>query len=199
MPEPGDIYRLAVKFLMPDEVEAINAIDVYTVSGAATEAQLLLAVASFIEEVYDNVDTIINSNVDIVECRVNKMVWETSRWVVHHLVGVVYPTFAATAGGDMLPHAVAGLIEFPTGFPRRVGKKYIPGLSEACTVGSDVQTGTLTAFSNFALDLLNGFTAGTAAFIYEILADTGYPLAPSTAYIPPLISSQRRRKPGVGS
>lgn len=198
MASPGDIYRLAVEFGMPGTQLAYNIFDVYQLSGSCTDAELLTAAASFMTDCYAELVGIVHSNVDLNECRVNKMVWSGTAWIVDRLVGTIFPTFVPIDANDMLPHACAPVVLFPTGFPRRVGKKYIAGTCEDGQDESTLTAGVLSALSDFALEIFDGFTAGTASFIYGILPDTGSFLSPTTAQFPAIMSSQRRRKPGVG-
>jgi len=194
----GSVYRVPVKWSLPDLVTAYNVLGLVCTAGSATDAQLLSAIDAWLTTAYAYLQTSLNSAADIEEAQVNDMGWTGTEWVVSSVVGVVYPTFTASNGAQMLPHAVSGLVTFPTAVPRRKGKVFVPAICEDDMNKSDVDPTLQTALANFAAGLMTVLLPGSATVWYCILGDDGLTRLPTAAVVGSLASSQRRRKPGVG-
>ena len=198
MPTQGDIFEATVNFLYDNDQKAVNVYDLVIGAGTCTDGELLTGCASFMTAAYANLLSRMRSTIDLQDCVVNELIWSVNEWIVTRNVGICFPTFTATDTLDMLPHSCAALVEFPTNVPRVVGKKYIPGFTEGTQDESDIAPAVITQLSDYALDIISGFAAGTASVLYTILRKTGTFVVPDTAYISPIFSTQRRRKPGVG-
>lgn len=198
MPSVGEVFQLAVRFFLPGDETAMNIYDIQMTSGSGTDAQLLTAASTWVSGMYAELASHIRSTVSLVDCHVVELEWALAEWSVKRIVGDVYPSFTPTSAANMLPHASAAVVEFPTTKPRVVGKKYIPGLNENIQDESDLSAGLLTDLSDYALVVLGGLGVGTGGAHYGVRRKTGDFEIPDTAFIPYIISSQKRRKPGVG-
>lgn len=106
-----------------------------------------------------------------------------------------------TNTNDSLPYQIAALVTFPTGVKRSLGKKYFAGFTEAGTDGAGIITSGLGgALANMAAAIMTGITAGTTTFtIGNYQLDLGVFVPYISALVETLLSTQRRRKPGVGA
>lgn len=112
-----------------------------------------------------------------------------------------WPTPLSGEGvSDSLPYQNAALVTFPTEAKRSLGKKFVAGLHEGISDGAGALTSAMTAaLVSFAADILAGHTSGDIDFEvgnYRSLVSQFIPYV--SAIVETLISSQRRRKPGVG-
>jgi hypothetical protein len=194
----GDVFRVAVKWSLPDLVTAYNILGLTCTAGSATDAQFLTAIDSWLVTAYAYLQTSITSQADIDEARVQRMGWVAPDWVVTEVLGTLYPTFTATNGAQMLPHAVAALVTMDTAVPKRKGKIFVPGICEDDMSNSDLDASLLTALGSFASAVTTVLLPGTATVWYTILGNDGGQRIPTNAAARPLASTQRRRKPGVG-
>lgn len=193
-----DVFRVAVEFSMPAVQKAYNVIGLKCTAGSATDAQLMSAIDSWLVTAYAFLQGNISTDVDIVEYVVTRMVWSAGKWLVQEVMGSATPVFTATDGADMLPHATAGVVTFPTFVPRRKGKVFVPGLTEANQEASELVSGTLTALGNFANALTTVLLPGTANVYYAVIGDDGVARTAVSYVVNSIAGSQRRRKPGVG-
>lgn len=196
--DAGDLFRIAQHITMPEQVDAYNVLGVRCESGTCTEAEFLTAAATWVTGLYANLQGVIHNQVDLAEGTLNQVVWSVDAWVVDRLIGTILPSFTPTDANDMLPHAVAGVISFPTDIPRKFGRVFIPGLSEVQQADSLLVSGAATALANFATALRTAFTAGSASFLYRVLGQGGLFDDTTGFSVNGLVGSQRKRKPGVG-
>lgn len=196
--EAGDIFRLAQHITMPEQVDAFNVLGIRCESGTCTEAEMLTAAATWVTGLYANLQAVMSDQVDLAEGTLNEVIWSVDQWVVNRLIGTILPAFTATGVSDMLPHAVAGVVSFPTDIPRKFGRVFIPGLTENEQGDSLLSAGAATALGLFAADLRTAFTAGTASFLYRVLGKAGLFDDTTGFSVNGILGSQRKRKPGVG-
>ncbi len=194
----GDIFRVALEWSLPDLVTAYNVLGLVNSTGTCTDAELLTAVDAWLVTALAFVQTTISDDVDVVEARVSRMLWSLGEWVVTEVLGTVFPVFTATDATDMLPHAVAGVITFPTIAPTRKGKVFLPGLTDNDAIASTLSAGALTALGNFATNISAPLLPGTAVLWYNILCNDGITRGALSYRVNALSGTQRRRKPGVG-
>ena len=194
----GDVFRVAVKWSLPDLVTAYNILGLTCTAGSSTDAQFLTAIDSWLVTAFAFLQTSLSAQVDIDEARVQRMNWTGTAWEVAEVIGTLYPVFTATNGTDMLPHALSALVTLDTIVPKRKGKIFVPGICEDDMDNSDVDATLLAALASFASAITTVLLPGTATVWYTILGDDGGQRIPTNAAARPLASTQRRRKPGVG-
>ena len=196
--EAGTIIRCAMEWSMPEEVEAYNVWAMQCSTGEATDAQLLTALASWVQNGWATVQGIIKSTVDIQEVTVNKIIWSGTEWIVDRYIGLIFPTFAATNVNDLLPHATAAVLQFPTAVPKKRGRMFVPGLTEDQQAGSLLTGGAITALTNLATAVRSTLVAGTAQIFYTVVGKGGQSDYSTSSITNGTLGSQRKRKPGVG-
>lgn len=108
-------------------------------------------------------------------------------------------------GGDAMPQTTALQLDFFTNVPRRQGRKYIPGMTEAAQADGTIVAGLVTAATLCALDFVDSvisdgitlvpgvFNTDVESDYYETFEDFNGSIGIET-----FVSTQRRRKPGVG-
>lgn len=198
MPSPGENYQLAQRFETVSAGDMYNVYDFFVSEGSATDTQLLTALSTFVEDCYTNLLANIHATVSVQEGKVNQMLWSTSEWIVTRYVGQILPTLTFTGSGEALPHATSALVQFLTTTPRVVGKKYLPVFTEQMQNGSFIEGGALTNMLAYALDVKTPISAGTALLYYCVRRKQGDITIPYGYQANGTISSQKKRKPGVG-
>jgi hypothetical protein len=193
-----DHFRLALEWSMPELQSAYNILGLTCESGTSSDAAFLTSAASWVTTAFATVQGIIHNQVDIEAGIINQVTWSGTEWVVSRLIGTILPTFTATDANDMLPHAVAGVITFPTATPRKWGRVFVPGLSEVQQADSLLIAGAATALANLGTALMTAFTPGSASCRYAVLGKGGNVDLPTALQVNGLVGSQDRRKPGVG-
>lgn len=194
----GDLVRLIQSFSMPEEVIAQNVLAFRATAGESTDAQLLTAAATFMSTLYTNLVGIMHNQVSTSDCKVVKVVWSGGAWITDRVIGTFLPGVTGTDGTDMLPHAVAGVLTLPTAVPKRRGRVFLPGITEANQANSLWVAGAATAIGNFATTLRTGFTSGTADMRYAVLGNDGLNNTSTSFSVRGISGTQRKRKPGVG-
>jgi len=198
MPEAGDLYRTAVHFTMPEQVDAYNVLAWQIVSGICPEAGLMAFLGSALAGVYDCIAALIVEPVDIVDAEVTQVKWYEGKWLVEKLLGKVFPAFAAANLSDMLPHAVSAVLSMLTTKAKCRGRVFVPGLGEDMQEDSLLNQEAATALAVMGGTLLTPFSYEDAVIRYVILRHDGTVAIPSAARVGGIVGSQRKRKPGVG-
>lgn len=199
MPATGDIYELAMRFLIDGEEDALNVYDFAVTAGTCTDAELLTALAATMTTAYGYLSGIVANNVDDQTSPVSKLVWSGTQWIVDTLIGYVYPTITFTNTADALPYQNSPLVRFLTVFPRVVGKKYLPPFTEGDQADSVISGTALAAMVNFGDQIRTVLTPGSASVSYVVLTKTGGYVGAYGTTANAIMSSQKRRKIGVGS
>lgn len=193
-----DVFRVALEWSMPELTKAFNVLGFRCSSGSCTDGELLTALDALFVTALAYIAGNTYSTSDVEEGRVSKMEWVAGAWEVAQVLGVITPTFTPTDGTDMLPHAVAGVITLPTAHPRRRGRIFLPAMTEAQQDKSILESGAVTAFTNFANAITAVMTPGSANVSYAVLGSDGVARHATTYVVNSLVGSQRRRKPGIG-
>lgn len=198
MPEIGDIFEAAVEWTMPDEVEAYNVFDFILSDGTATDAQIMSTIGSIMNTAYAFLQADIQNTVDIQEAKINKVIWSGTKWIVDRIVGIIYPVFTGGNLSDMLPHACSPCVTFTTTTPKVRGRKFIPSPGEDRQDESTLLAAFLAGLANFGSAVRTPTASGNGTLTYCILTSLGTSVLSNGVSVDSLISSQRRRKPGLG-
>lgn len=105
-----------------------------------------------------------------------------------------------SAGGELLPFGCAGLLLFRTGQNRVLGRKFVPGLTEANVAAGVLSTGAINALALFAAELAVGYTDPVTdqTFSYGVKNKVNSFIPIIGVTIRAEVAYQRRRKRGVG-
>ncbi len=193
---PGDTVRVTAKMLLGSE-EVANVYHVNHKGSVAVDAdQFHDDVTSWLQAAYDGIEDSVSDQLidDVIDT------YNMSQDVP--ILSTGWPgSFQGNDAGQAEPYQIAALITFPTAVKRSLGKKYLPGLSETGVLDAGVLSSTIiTDLAAFAVDLLAGFLVLGETFEagnYRPLTDTF--IQWGWAIIEGLVSTQRRRKPGVGA
>lgn len=196
--DTGDVMRLVLDWAMPEQTKANTVLALYNFTGECTDAEMLTALAAWVNTAFSTLQTVVSDQVDLDSGILSKVVWSGVEWITDRYIGTILPTFTATDNADMLPHASAAVVTFPTLKPKKRGRVFLPGFSEAQQGESVMAAGAATAMANFATALLTPFSPGTAGVYYSVIGLLGQTHIPTGFDVNGLIGSQRRRKPGVG-
>ena len=198
MPEVGDIYRVKVEWTLPEQVNAYNQFGVVVTNSTCSNEELLDGIEEWLESAYSELEDSLNVDVTVVSAYVTKVQWSVDHWEVESIIGTRILGIDGTDSTDMLPHAVAAVVTFPTTVPKRRGRVFIPGLADNKVTNSLLTGPTATAIALFAAELIGQFPCTTATAAYYVLGDDGTYTYPASTRVNGVVGSQRRRKPGVG-
>jgi hypothetical protein len=196
--QAGDIMRAAVNWVMPEQVDAYNVLGLVCYQGTCSDSDFLTSCATWMTSAYSALQGVIHNQVDIATARITQVTWSGTEWIVTRVIGTIFPTFAATDANDMLPHAVAGVVTFPTAIPTRRGRIFVPGLSEVQQADSLLVAGAATALGNFAGLIRTAFHPTGGDVSYYVLGKGGTASVSTGFQVNGLTGTQRKRKPGIG-
>lgn len=193
--EPGDIVLIRAKQLMASE-KVMNTYYVRHSGGTAVSFNTYhSACLNWMQGAYDLINNLLHED------------WASDTISTYNItqdLPMLESDWLSSLTGegttDSLPLQNAALVTFPTDAKRSLGKKFIVGIAEAMSGGGGTLTSTfITALQGFAADILAGHTQGDAEVQsgnWRVLTENFVPYV--GAIVEALISSQRRRKPGVG-
>lgn len=200
----GDVLRYALALILNDEVVG-NLIFHYLASaGSGGDAESIrVGLGTSITTALNNMSAEVASVVDSVTATLWK--WNNA---LHRWDGVAQggeTRFGGANVGELLPNQNAAQLDFFTTVPRRQGRKFIPGFCEDTQAGGDL-TGTAIGHCVAAAAGLDNQVVSSG-----ITLDPGvYNTEPTSVYyesfeiftgstsVETYMSTQRRRKPGVG-
>lgn len=106
-----------------------------------------------------------------------------------------------TASGDQGAIQAAGLLSLKTNVPRVVMRKYFPVAESSIDGTSRLTTAASNLIATWGTNLLGGFVgASNNDYQFGYLSPkTSSFVVPTTRVVSPIIATQRRRRPGVGS
>ena len=200
----GDIIRAVAELTLPDGTKAQNIFHFECdFTSTQSDANVVAAIATYIEDIYAEVQAYIKStvtldsvDVDEVQFNATKNIWEIVRSVGQ---GGLSDAFAGTA--ELLPNQVAPVLMAYTGRPKSYGRKFLTGFDESATNGSDLVSGLITAMTAALGDYLatEVISAGNDLIPVIVRATVNSVLPLVSGAVNSIVGSQRRRKPGVGA
>lgn len=198
MPDPGDIFNVALEFDLLSGDKTFNIFDFLLTDGTANDSQVLTTLASGILTAYNNLLADIHDTVNDQDSIVNQLLWSGTEWVVQRYVGTVLPGIVPTNMSEALPYQTSALCEFLTTTPRVVGKKFLPIFGEDRQEAGAILGTTLAGMANFASSIIAPKGCGNGWLRYVVRTKDGDTVEPYGVAAVGLLSTQRRRKPGVG-
>ena len=197
----NDILRVVAKLIWDDGEVAMNVYDLLVDGGGGPfdDGNLVLDVLDWVEAMYDNFLTVSSDELNGSEVAVYKYDAVDDDF---DEVGTESWSFTPTNAVDQLPRGVAALINMRTSDPDVLGKKYIPGITEAGATDGLWTAGLIAGLAAYVVDLiapptgaLTGATFETG--VWSVKNKAHVPLT-GTVTIPTIPGYQRRRKRGVG-
>lgn len=193
----GDILRVAVTFLWDDLFQMVNVwhLEVDDLGTTGSDDDVMQALeAIFLDFYRDGASSWQNnlSGESLSGVNVRK----------NELLPRINFSYAATAAGDPLPLQTSPMIQFHSGTPRHGSRIYLPPFGEALNNNGVISTSGLTFLATLAAEVLAGFTDPLDNFecrrvAYSYSEDVVRSL--TTAFVPTIFRTQRRRRQGVGS
>ena len=192
---PLDVLRVTAKFSLGG-VTMMNTYElIHAGVASVTEAAAQAAIATWMNTAYASVQPHMSDALSFSEIDVINVTQGTP-------VGLsAWPTL--TVGGSSAqasPLQICYLVRFPTNYLGSQGRKFIPGLTESTLDAAGFITGLATgALTNYAFEIVNGLLISGEDFVSgnnnvlkaRFAAYTG-------AVVNAIVSTQRRRKQGVG-
>lgn len=123
----GEIVKAVAEFVLADGTIAQNILHWLAVSsGDMSDANILSAVAQYIEDLYDSVDTYIDSTVLVNLATVHVVDWDPvgGEWVTDRLIGTTLPSITFTSAVDPQPNQISAVIVGNTARPKTRGRKF---------------------------------------------------------------------------
>lgn len=193
--EPGDVIRVMVGMDLGGEKVANVYHFQHTGSVAQSDGDVHAAMQTYIQNAYDGIEGSVSDDL-------TQDVMDTYNVTQDRpMFTAAWPgTFAGDDTSAPLPYQNSYLLTFPTAVKKSLGKKFVPGVTENSSAGAGIIVGSVISdLVQFGVDLLAGFSVAGQTFKpgnYQILSTTFVEWA--SAIVEVLISTQRRRKPGVG-
>jgi hypothetical protein len=200
----GDIIKAVAELTLPDGTIAQNVF--HFLANFATEEtnqNVINACVGYVEDIYDAVKAYIKSTVSLDTVEVDIVDWNPAegQWKVLFAVGIGFPSVTFTSAAELLPNQVAPVMLAYTVRPKSYGRKFLAGLTEEGTSGSDLVSGLVTvmgtALNHFLADETTSGSNVLSPGIPRVAADTF--LEFYNGAVNSIVGSQRRRKPGLGA
>lgn len=199
----GEYIKAAFEATLPDGTIAQN---VFNFRAAFTSDQansaVLSAIESYVEDIYDAMGSYITSTIVENLGAVNKMTWDTANniWATGTLVGYIQPSLTLSGAGDLLPNQIAPVLVANTTRPKSRGRKFLMGVTEGLTQGTDLVSAALTALgvalAHYIAD--ETISAGNDLIVGVLRDGVNQFLDFTDGEANSLVGTQRRRKPNVG-
>lgn len=196
----GDKMKIVATLAMPGLTVSQNVFYAnYNGSGAASDDDVTSDLAAWVEEMFDNLDSIMVDVVSISEVVVSKLIDDTP--VTWEEIGTEPGVFVGLETGDMVAHGVAAVVRIATSGVKSIARKYIAGFSEGFSSELGWTAGAITALLAFSVDWITGpptvagrnYTGGIVS-----ASDGSFRTFGLNAVVSGIQGYQRRRKPGVG-
>ena len=192
----GDIIRATAKqTYFADDIQNVFHLK-HVGAGSVADATVMNDISARLSTAYKEIEGLLDGNQYYTEVEFYNI---TQAYPMGSSAWIFPPTNTGT--GDALPGQVAALLTFPTMVSKSLGKKFLGVFGETANEGDGVLTSAmLTALGGFAFEILQSLTIGGEVFKfgnYNVSADTFAEWLWGLAEL--LWSTQRRRKPGVGS
>jgi hypothetical protein len=205
--ENGDIFKATVTISLPSLVEAQNVFywELRDENlGTWEDSWILDRIPGALDDFYTELLSRIANDVEIMDVNIDKVEWQTDKWVVVDTLGTVDLSLNGSNATDATPHGVAATLTCETDQPKSRGRKFIPGIAENDFTDSTASGALLTALTAaLAVWLSDIGLSGVAVLVPGIvsvgLVGAGNFYEFTAGIVNSIAGYQRRRKPGVGS
>lgn len=200
--EIGDIVRTAINFTLNDGTQLTN---VYHHKrggvGGFGDPAVTDALELWAEAMYNELVALAHSNVVEALSFVDRIEWDTDRWVTAENIGTFTPLFVPVGGGEAMPNQISPFVTFKTARPKTVGRKFLFPGTEADSVAGILVAGAVEDLVAYADDAVNDIILDPAGTLVPGVPRTGVNEWQEfyVAVVHDLVGTQRRRRPGVGS
>lgn len=157
----GEFFDVVVRTTLPLAKEALNVFNVrFTSPLPGTDAAFKSNVQGWLSSMYGEAIVNMDTNCTVADAAISQIGLSGN---VVRVLGTVAINLAGTIAGDVAPLQIAGLGTAFTDVPRRRGRKYLPGFSEAVMVEGLLTAPALARLTAFVGKWLAG--PGPASFI----------------------------------
>lgn len=200
----GDILKAAMELVFVDSSIMQNVYYFKAVfSDDQTDAAVLAAINTYLDDIYTAIDDYVKSNVTINPCEVSEVEWNAgeSKWLTSRVLGTTTPVVTFTDALEGLPRQCAAVMLANTLRPKTRGRKFFGGLCEDDQVGSYWVSSFLTALgvalNHYLADETVSGTNVLSPGVASTLAGVFYDF--TDGVVNDIVGTQRRRTPGVGA
>lgn len=200
MAEVDDVLRVACRQQYAGVDDQVNVM--HWVIGAmptpATDASIMADIADLISEAFQTIDQYISDNVDAVDMAFYNVTQDEPVGVVAWGGGYS----GGTGTGEALPTHDTALVLLPTSVKRRIGRIYLPTMTEGAQGSGAWVAGVVTAVDAFGSYLTTAQVGGVFGGTYRYTVygrSDGSQSWPTLVRLAPRVAVQRRRKRGRGS
>jgi hypothetical protein len=166
---PGDIVRLAVRMTGPQGQDIMNVYHVQHAGGVGvSDAAFLTAMETWIDTMYSRLNTVIEATQEPLDIKVDVVEFSGGLWqIVRNIATIGWGgIFNSSASGDNYAPGVACLVLLRTLVGKVLGRKFIGTLAEAVLQDNgEPIAAAITALTNYANDILTGFTVAAQDFV----------------------------------
>jgi len=195
----GDVCKVVIEWTLPNDVIANNVLYYYRSDTGNPPVQFSdfmdLAVTK-VEALGTTILTHVSDLVDIPRVTGYTVAYAGGVWGTEGLMGQKDVTITFTQAGEALPHGVAGLITYPTLYPRVRARSYIPGLTEADCVDGVWHANLIAVLEDWGDEHLDGITgAGSDTYAACVPRNNGVVALLVSRKVSTYPAYQRRRRP----
>ncbi|MCK5292182.1 MAG: hypothetical protein KAR39_09245 [Thermoplasmata archaeon] len=169
--------------------------------GIVGDAEILTTLETWAETMYAEIQDIVHTTVTEQLCFVERIEWDTDKWVIAENIGTFLPLFEPQGVTDPMPNQVSPFVVFKTARPKTVGRKFLFPCNENDQNQGILAAGAVTDIVAYADDAVNNILMLPAATLIPGVPRTGvdawYEFL--VAVVTNLVGTQRRRRPGVGA
>lgn len=205
MASNGEIFRIVPRLYGPEGQDAVNVWHFRADFGTAMPDSVFAnAVCDALKNCYSTLNDVLSTQWTPADIKIDCVTMVGGVETVVRALG----TYAWPSGFDpadahvTCPPQVAALVKFATAGVRTLGRKFLPAMSVYYIANPGVLNSTaLAAIVSWADDLVSGFSLGTGLSLYPVVwgKRAGAWLQLLSAVADAALSTQRRRKAGVGS
>lgn len=195
-----DFLRVACRW---DYLNAGDQVNVYMLriteaAGVVSDSDILEAVEDYLIALYASSDIVSFMPEEVTH--VDVFITNVTQNYVYPPIGAI-TALNGLSTAEPLPSGNTALVLGRTGFPRRVGRKYLPTFSDTAQTGNVWTAATQIALNDFGTLWAGEFDTGLGFTLSAWVGpDPGTSISPIAFHsVRPVVAYQKRRKPGVGS
>lgn len=194
----GDILRFTAQLDL-GRGSTMQHVYTYEYSGSGdTDAEVGSQIKGKLDQEYDHLEDVLDQLV--VSEQVTAWLWDAILEEWNGIYSDVWETFSGQTVGQQLPNGAAVLLKLLTGKPRRQGRKFVSGASNAHYVDAGWTAASLVNIALFGAGIIGSVATANGTLdpgVFNQITQSFIPFTTSIV-INTFANYQRRRRPGVG-
>lgn len=171
-------------------------------SGDQSDAGVLSAVDTWLEDLYANVVADIPTAIQLATAVTQVIEWDSvgALWVITRLIGSSAIADSFANASEPLPNQIAPFVIGSTGRPKSKGRKFLPPFGEDRQDAGELISAAATNLGNWALDYISDpVVTGSEVLNSGVVREDANAFWPfATVAASSLLGTQRRRRQGIG-